>query len=539
MTFVTTSSAKPHSICSLCLRQVLFVNSASGVDALGHGTPCFAAGFPTSEKGGRKNLPMSTLLPHYFWATTMTFSGKLPGKTAYSGIRRPTTRSAGVTSHGTSTGGQWDERQSKQYSLVAGVELCFQFEIPPHVQGQWIAFGGWFLATGDVDVTIDSPFPKFTLSPPRAPDWSKMGSMWQGSGAACVATLAVKARSNTTFTVWNFACGIVRNPGCFSGSGFVECDGGSYLQRMHDLSPEAHLWEQEGAVSLHLSQDTALDLSDGEPITVKSCNRCGRFLPVNFQNERATLSFSNHCVANRPCKHPLFGAPRHIKTGEAIQLEYGFQLECRYCKKYCVNWMHNRQRTAAQMKEDGARRRFFELLIAELFQESKQLAYKEKNGRELADYIWNKFEKKCFSCGDDLPRVNDMHLDHTRPLALLWPLDETATALCGPCNSSKSDKFPSDFYEKPALEILSKITGIPLVELETPAPNMVVVNELIANLEWFFSEFLTCEVMTKERDGKVAAELVVKALQKTLDRCPSGAPIDLRAEYERRLSNQR
>lgn len=467
----------------------------------------------------------------------MSTSGKLPGKTAYSNTRRPTTRSAGVTSHGAATGGQWDEYSSEQYNLPAGVELTFQFEIPPHEEGQWIAFGGWFLATSDVQVTIDCPFPKFTLAPPRFPDWSKMGSMWKGSGEGCTAKFSVRSAVDTAITIYDFGCGIVRNPGCFSGSGFVECDGESYLQRMHDLSPEAHIWEYQGTISLHSNKDVKIYLSEGELITVKSCNRCGRFLPINVQNERATLSFSNHCVANRPCKHPLFGNPRHKQTGEVMQLEYGYQLECRYCKKYCVNWMHNRQRTVAQMREDGARRRFFELLIAELFQESKQLAYKAKHGKELADYIWNKFDRKCFNCAQPLPDPRNMHLDHTRPLALLWPLDESATALCGPCNSSKSDKFPSEFYERPVLEILSEITGIPLAELETPTPNMSVVNKLIERIEWFFSDFLTREVMTKERDGKVAAELVVKALQKTLNQCPGGAPINLLVEYEKRIRN--
>ena len=468
----------------------------------------------------------------------MTTSGKLPGKTAYSGTRRPTTRSAGVTSHGTATGGQWDQYPSLQYTLPAGANLTFQFEIPPHVEGQWIAFGGWFLATADVEVTIDCPFPKFTLTPPRSPDWSKMGSMWKGSGDGCVAKFSVRAPVDTKFTIYKFECGIVRNPGCFSGSGFFECDRESYLQRMHDLSPEAHFWEEQGSVSLQSTQQVHLILSDGDPITVKSCNRCGRFLPINLQNERATLSFSNHCVADRPCKHPLFGNPRHVQSGEVIQLEYGYQLECRYCKKYCVNGKHNGQRTIAQRREDGARRRFFELLIAELFQESKQLAYKAKHGIELADHIWEKFGRKCFNCSQPLPSAKNMHLDHTRPLALLWPLDESATALCGPCNISKSDKSPSEFYEKPMLEVLSEITGIPPKELETPGPNMGVVNKLIERIEWFFSDFLTRKVMTKERDGKVAAELVVKALQKALNQCPGGAPINLLEEYEKRVEKK-
>ena len=40
--------------------------------------------------------------------------------------------------------------------------------------------------------------------------------------------------------------------------------------------------------------------------------------------------------------------------------------------------------------------------------------------------------------------------------------------------------------------------------------------------------------MTEERDGKVTGELLVKALQKVLDKCPGGAPFDLRKMYEPR-----
>lgn len=129
-----------------------------------------------------------------------------------------------------------------------------------------------------------------------------------------------------------------------------------------------------------------------------------------------------------------------------MQLEYGYQLECRFCKKYEVNAAHNPQRTAAQMKEDGARRRAFELLLTAIFDKSPQLMYREKfNGRELTDDIWLKFGKKCFNCSTELESPKDMHLDHTRPLALLWPLDETATCLCGSCNSQKEIEHHLNF----------------------------------------------------------------------------------------------
>jgi hypothetical protein len=32
---------------------------------------------------------------------------------------------------------------------------------------------------------------------------------------------------------------------------------------------------------------------------------------------------------------------------------------------------------------------------------------------------------------------NIMHLDHTRPISLLWQLDGTGTALCKDCNTKK------------------------------------------------------------------------------------------------------
>ena len=467
----------------------------------------------------------------------MSAPNKLAGKTAYSGRRRPGTRKSGVVSHPGSTGGEWNTAISKQIALPAGTVLTIEFSIPENREGAWIAFGGWFLTDDCVEISVKSPFPKFTLTRPTRPDWSKFGSMWQGDGREVRALLIVKSKKSTVINLWGFGCGVARNPGAPTGTDFVECDSPSYLKKLYDISPEANFYIEEGDCLFSVNgEDVDLeDKEDGEAIVLKSCNRCGRYLPINIKNEQAILSFSNHCVATIPCKHSTFGKPRHVDTGVQRQFVYGFQLECRFCKKYCVNWLLNHQRSAAQMKEDAARRRYFEFLIAELFQMSKQLAFKNKTGMELSDYIWEKFDKKCFNCSEPLPTAKAMNLDHTRPLALLWPLDETATALCGPCNSSKSDIYPKIFYELPEkLRQLSQKTGIPLKELDDPTPNMEVISVLLKRLDWFFDDFLTRPEMIKERDGKIAAELVVKALQKTLNACPKGTPIDLIAEYERR-----
>lgn len=126
-----------------------------------------------------------------------------------------------------------------------------------------------------------------------------------------------------------------------------------------------------------------------------------------------------------------------------------------------------------------------------------------------------------------------MHLDHTRPLALLWPLDATATALCGSCNSAKRDRAPPDFYSPEKRVALARIAGIPLEDLNNPHPNDEALGRLLGKLDWFFGEFLLRDEMTKERDGKVAGELVVKALQKVLARSQKYHRVNLQAEYER------
>lgn len=217
-----------------------------------------------------------------------------------------------------------------------------------------------------------------------------------------------------------------------------------------------------------------------------------------------------------------------VTTNEAVTLDYGFQLECRYCKKFEVNAAHNPKRTAAQMKEDGARRRAFELLLEGLYKGSPQLRYRAKTGRELADDVWKGFGGRCFKCGTPLASPRDMDLDHTRPLALLWPLDGGATALCPTDNSEKRDRPPVDYYSSDELKRLSDITGIPLADLRDPNPNLEAIERVGDRLDWFFNDFLQHEELQKVRDGKLTADLVVKALKKILAAVPSGAPFELK-----------
>jgi hypothetical protein len=307
------------------------------------------------------------------------------------------------------------------------------------------------------------------------------------------------------------------------------------MKNMHIYAPEANFYaaRERGRVRVEIDA-SVIEVESAAEIVLKSCNRCARFLPINVENEREALSFSNHCV-KRPCVHSSFGRLRNAETGERLELRFGFQLECRICKKFTVNAAHNPQRTAAQMKEDGARRRGFELLLEALYEGSPQLRYRhESGGRELTDDVYESFGGRCFKCEVRLADARDMNLDHTRPLALLWPLDGTATALCATCNSTKRDRPPVAFYDDDELARLAEITGIPLDEIKSPHPNLDAIDALRGRLDWFFDEFLEHPELQTVRDGKIAADLLLKALQKALDAAPEGSKFDILAMAEER-----
>jgi len=387
-----------------------------------------------------------------------------------------------------------------------------------------------------LSTTIVDRDPKITTRHHPPDSWSKLGSMWVSDARPTHVVVSLKATENCVIGLWGMGCGAIEHE-------HLRAARRELLGNMHTFSPEAHFFSAtgKGTISIRIHADRARSVREVQPVRIalKSCNRCGRFLPINLLDERQHLSFSNHCVAEsrRPCKHGTFGRLRDQETGETIQLEYGFQLECRFCKKFEVNAAHNPQRTAAQMKEDAQRRRAFEALTMELYGESPQLRYRHLTGRELSDDVYMRFSGSCFKCGAKLPTVKDMHLDHTRPLALLWPLDSSATALCKSCNSEKRDRLPRDFYDDKELRRLATITGLSVDELRDPHPNTEAIDKLKLRLDWFFGDFLCRPELTKVRDGKTAAELLVKALYKVIEKCPEKHRFDFRAEFDRRRPN--
>lgn len=271
----------------------------------------------------------------------------------------------------------------------------------------------------------------------------------------------------------------------------------------------------------------------GDPIILKSCNRCARYLPINITEEETTLAFSNHCKSKAPCKHKSFSLYRidnlesiseqslrylkdYIVDGKYIKSYYGHQLECTACKKFYVNNALNPLRNPQQFKEDGLRRRALEVLVTILLdKKSIHQEFEYQTKKEFTEFIWNRFNKRCFYCHKKIA-LKEMHLDHTMPLAYLYNLDIHATCLCAEHNSRKSDKFPKSFYSEEQLVELSKITGLQLSILKSDSPNMEVVDLLLENIVWFFDEFLMDKEYQKVRTDRLTADKIYAALEKIL-----------------------
>jgi hypothetical protein len=417
-------------------------------------------------------------------------------------------------------------------------QIRVRFDFPEVEVGVRLGWGLWLYVSEGVKVRVEDFEEKLTLDRFFAPNWGKAGSIWLSDGEPLSFSLVFESSGvGQEVALYDVQAGVVE------GEGYEVLEAEPNPKRRRRLLGNMWKFAPEAvtvAPSVHVEvsepqiEGRAKPVDDLAEIVLKSCNRCARFLPINVENERQKLSFSNH-HSRPPCTHGLFGRLRDTETGDVLQLEYGFQLECRFCKKFEVNAAHNPQRTASQMKEDATRRRAIEVLLTELYQGSPSLLHRRRNGgRELAETVWRKFEGRCFKCGSQLASERDMHLDHTRPLALLWPLDGTATCLCATDNSTKRDQPPIEFYDPDELARLAEITGLTLEELRDPSPNREAIELLAARLDWFFEDFLLREDLQTERDGKLPADLLVAALQRAVDRLPD-CELDLAAEYEQRF----
>ena len=317
----------------------------------------------------------------------------------------------------------------------------------------------------------------------------------------------------------------------------------SFYQKTNMHIPYLYYLRSDLSINEYLT--SGQEFAKGKRIVLKSCNRCGRYLPINIDNEQNTLSFSLHCKKRTPCTHPTFRAYKiqnrsDLKTKDLKRLiiedgkvvsHYGHQLECKACKKFFVNAPLNPQRSPQQLKEDGLRRRALEVLINTLLDRNLiHFEFEHRTKKEFSHYIWKKFGKRCFKCGPDSAPIalTDMALDHTMPLAYLYRLDETATCLCSSHNSQKSDHFPVDYYTEEELVRLSKITGLSLTQLHKKEVNQKVLNLLIENVVWFYDVFLMNPEYQKVRDGIRTADKINDSLKRII-----AGQVDLAEKYRK------
>lgn len=465
--------------------------------------------------------------------------GKLSGKSEFSPHRRAVTRRSGFSVAKGNTGGTYErEWVDESYAVEPGQPLRFEFTIPQD-EGSFSGLGFWFSITAAdpsnlrIETSVKSGNTiRFSKSVFAAPSWSKFGAMWKAHSDETehVSVKFEALRDSFQIFVYKPSVGLIDHEALTTAPERI-------LGNMHKFSPEALFVTIPGERSTE-----GVAAKGRKEITLKNCNRCARYLPVNTANERNHLSFSNHCTAESrlPCKHSTFSKLRRKEEKEvSLSLQNGFQLECRFCKKFQVNAAHNPQRTKAQMREDGHRRRALEMLVAEATQQHSLLGHRARYGdQELFDAVLERFDYKCFQCGIELDE-NTVQLDHTRPLALLWPLDESATALCKDCNTAKRDSPPAEFYTETQLERLAKLIHIDFDELRRMRANEEVLETLWCKRDWIFSEFFESENLQKIREGKDTRQLIAKALDKAAAASVNGERYDFQGAYQAFLAKKR
>lgn len=476
--------------------------------------------------------------------------------------RREATRESGYHTCEETTGGECVIKTAERYICTKGKEV-FKFRrsslelVELFEKGiSMIAFGGYIYTNDKVDVSLEMSFcyegqgyafGENCTKTVEGDSWGKIGfhAELPMNKESIILDVVVKMTiegsvgSELDFIAFDFD--VVSKEEFFD----ISCVK-SFYQKTYMHIPTLYYLRADLPFDWYLEDEK--QFVEGRRVVLKSCNRCGRFLPINLvddlNEEKKTIAFSLHCKKRAPCVHSTFRAYEIQNRAEldeqdlaGLKLEgnkvvsyHGHQLECTACKKFFVNAPLNPQRNPQQFKEDGLRRRAIEVLVNILLERNLvHFEFERKNKREFSRYIWEKFDKRCFKCGPDSDPIDfgDMALDHTLPLAYLYRLDETATCLCSSHNSQKSDSFPVDFYSEEELQRLSKITRLSLEELHTRSVNQEVLDLLVENIVWFYDEFLMHKEYQKVRDGIRTADKINDSLKRIIE-----GKVDLAEKYK-------
>lgn len=349
-----------------------------------------------------------------------------------------------------------DRRAQRFLPLRDGAcRLVFVSKVDADSNGR-VCWGGYILSKTitTITATISVDNVEHAQEIRVEPNWHRVGGLVTGVPQATSVLLILSWNGgDSPLDLWGLALGRPNIPKLQSGTADF-----SLLQQPH-LIPETFYLGHETAVEADIDVEASerFRIEDGCGIKVKKCSYCGRLLPID-PARLGVLAFHKHNA--KISKH---------------------QNECRACKKWRINDSLNPKRTTDQLHESSVitRERKVFLREPEILQEIK-----DRTGAGLKSKVWERFGRKCFRCSTPV-FLDDFQLDHTRPLAYLWPIDEYATCLCAACNNEKKEKFPVDFYKSQELKRLSEITNLPLAELKKKELNERELRRILSDLPTF------------------------------------------------------
>lgn len=323
----------------------------------------------------------------------------------------------------------------------------------------FVAFGGFLYPSCDCAVTLQIEVGSKEISKDvrLSKAWNRVGLI-QDYSLSTPIKVRILLPVNIKISFWGLNTDFIQLPDTIKDNSPVVQD----LGKSH-LVPETFYLSHETSLGLDIYEEESspIDLLEGEKILLKKCSYCERLLPLEMERKGA-LSFHKHNA--KPTKH---------------------QNECRACKKWRINNNFNPLRTTDQLHESSVitRERKIFLREPEILQKIK-----ERTGAGLKSQVWEQFGRKCFYCQKYL-ELSEVQLDHTRPLAYLWPIDEHATCLCADHNNQKKEKFPIEFYTETQLRDLSKICGLDYAELSKKELNNFELQRILSDLPKFSREW--------------------------------------------------
>jgi hypothetical protein len=328
-------------------------------------------------------------------------------------------------------------------------------------EGDFLGFAAYFKPSQECQVLLALKSSDQTLREKEFAldrDWNRLGAAARYLGIKQVKVELRFSSPVDRLLLWGVDCGIIELPAAFKSKNLTIED----LESPY-ICPESLYLAQSTALNMEIVGNETNDFDfikeSRELVELKKCSYCGRYLPL-CSSRPGSLAFHKHNAKRT-----------------------GHQNECRSCKKLRINDTFNPRRTVDQLNESSliTRERKLFLREPEILQQIK-----DRHGDGLKSIVWKKFGRRCFLCQRSL-RLSEVELDHTRPIAYLWPIDEFATCLCATCNNLKKDRFPVDVYTDGQLRDLARITGLAYEALTQRSVNEVELQRIINGITRFAS----------------------------------------------------